>query len=184
MDALIQSFGLVLISEMGDKTQLLALILALRFKKPWTVMAGILVATIFNHGLASLAGGWVGSQISEQTLRIALAVIFFAFALWMLVPDKLEDDKLQASEQTNPFLATLVLFFLAEMGDKTQLATVALGAKFETPLTVTLGTTMGMLVADGIAVAFGEKLTAAVPMKVIRLISAISFAGFGLRIII
>lgn len=183
MEAIIQSFGLVLASEMGDKTQLLALILALRFKKPWTVMAGILLATVLNHGLATLLGGWLASHVSEEYLRAGLAVIFLAFALWILVPDKIdEDDQHTAAGASGAFWTTLVLFFIAEMGDKTQLATVALGAQFQMPIAVTIGTTLGMLAADGLAVAFGERLTAVIPMKVIRVISSALFAIFGLAI--
>ncbi len=185
MEALLQSFGLVLASEMGDKTQLLALVLALRFKKPLTVMAGILAATLLNHGLATMVGGWIGSQFSSQTLRIALAVIFFAFALWILVPDKLDDDENDEKHmRSSAFLTTLVLFFLAEMGDKTQLATLALGAKFQMPLAVTAGTTLGMLAADGLAVFFGERLTKVVPMKAIRIFSSVLFAVFGAGILL
>jgi putative Ca2+/H+ antiporter (TMEM165/GDT1 family) len=183
MDALLQSFGLVLASEMGDKTQLLALVLVLRFKKPLVIMLGILAATLLNHGLATLLGGWIGSMVSAQTLHIALAAIFFGFALWILIPDKLEDDAAPKSSQTNAFLTTLVLFFLAEMGDKTQLATLALGAKFQMPVAVTAGTTLGMLVADGLAVVFGESLLTVIPMKVIRIISSVLFAGFGAYIL-
>jgi len=185
MQAILQSFALVFASEMGDKTQLLALVLALRYKKPLVVMAGILVATLLNHGLASLAGGWIGIQFSEQTLRLALAIIFFGFALWILVPDKLDDEEEgKTRNQANAFLTTVVLFFLAEMGDKTQLATLALGATFQMPWAVTFGTTLGMLAADGLAVVFGERLTKVVPMKAIRIFSALLFAGFGLGILL
>lgn len=182
MEAIIQSFGLVLASEMGDKTQLLALILALRFKKPWTVMAGILVATVLNHGLATLLGGWLASHVPEEYLRAGLAVIFFAFALWILVPDKIDEDEQNMGGSSNAFWTTLVLFFIAEMGDKTQLATVALGAQFQMPIAVTIGTTLGMLAADGLAVVFGEKLTTLIPMTVIRIISSALFALFGMAV--
>lgn len=184
MEALLQSFGLVLASEMGDKTQLLALVLALRFKKPWVVMAGILVATLLNHGLATAVGGWLGSMVPENTLRIGLAVIFFAFAAWILVPDKIDDDEAEAKTGTSAFMTTTILFFLAEMGDKTQLATVALGAKFQMPIAVTAGTTLGMLAADGLAVVFGERLTKIVPMKTIRIVSCLLFALFGVGILL
>lgn len=184
MDALLQSFSLVLASEMGDKTQLLALILALRFKKPWVVMAGILVATLLNHGIATIIGGWIGSQFPENTLRIGLSVIFFAFAAWILVPDKIDDKDTPEKSGASAFWTTTVLFFLAEMGDKTQLATVALGAKFQTPIAVTIGTTLGMLVADGLAVVFGERLTKIIPMKAIRITSSLLFALFGVGILL
>lgn len=183
MEALFQSFALVFASEMGDKTQLLALVLTIRFKRPLAIMAGILVATLLNHGLATLIGGWIGSQFSEHSLRIALATIFFAFALWILVPDKIDDEAAKSHERANAFVATLILFFLAEMGDKTQLATLALGAKFQMPILVTAGTTLGMLAADGLAVVFGERLTKKIPMKAIRIFSALLFAAFGAAIL-
>lgn len=167
---------------MGDKTQLLALVLASRFKKPWTIMAGILVATLLNHALASWAGGWVSTLVQPQTLNWILAGIFFAFAGWILIPDK--DEELKQSSRYGAFITTTVAFFLAEMGDKTQLATVALGAQFAQPLLVTMGTTAGMLVADGIAVFFGEALTQKVSMKWIRLSAAFLFAAFGVVLLI
>ncbi len=181
MEAILHSFLLVVASEMGDKTQLLALVLTTRFKKPWTIMAGILVATLLNHGLASWAGGWVSTFVQPQYLRWILAFIFFAFAAWILIPDK--DEELSQNQKYGAFLTTVVTFFLAEMGDKTQLATIALGAKFAAPIAVTVGTTMGMLVADGLAVFFGEKLTEKIPMKWIRIFACGLFAVFGLLIL-
>lgn len=185
MSDLIQSFFLVFSSEMGDKTQLLALVLALRFKKATPIMLGILVATILNHGLATLVGTWVAQHIEASTLKWALAATFGAFAVWILIPDKMDDDeqdKISRSER-GAFLTTTVLFFLAEMGDKTQLATVALGAKIQDPIIVTLGTTLGMLGADGLAVFFGESLTKWIPMKQIRWISAGLFLVFGVALL-
>jgi putative Ca2+/H+ antiporter (TMEM165/GDT1 family) len=182
MDALLKSWLLVAASEMGDKTQLLALVLAVRFKRPWIIMAGILCATLLNHGLASWVGGYVSTLFSETTLKYTLAAIFGAFALWILVPDK--DEGGPANDRYGAFVTTLVTFFLAEMGDKTQLATVALGARYNAPFWVTVGTTMGMLTADGLAVAFGEKLTEKIPMNKIRVASAVLFAAFGLGIIL
>ncbi len=183
MEPFLQSFGLVLASEMGDKTQLLALVLALRFKKPLIVMLGILVATLLNHALATYLGTWLASHFSAQTLKISLAIIFLAFAVWILFPDKIDDNETSIDQKSkNAFFTTVVLFFLAEMGDKTQLATLALGAKFQSPILVTIGTTLGMLVADGLAVVFGEKLTKIIPMQAIRIFSSILFAAFGLAI--
>jgi putative Ca2+/H+ antiporter (TMEM165/GDT1 family) len=147
-------------------------------------MAGILVATLLNHGLATFAGTWIATQVSAETLRIGLAVIFFAFAAWILIPDKLEQDEDSKLGNYGAFFTTCILFFMAEMGDKTQLATVALAAKFQMPIAVTLGTTLGMLGADGLAVAFGERLTKIIPMKTIRIISSILFAAFGLAILL
>ncbi|MCX6116838.1 MAG: TMEM165/GDT1 family protein [Proteobacteria bacterium] len=185
MSELIQSFLLVVFSEMGDKTQLLALMLAVRFKKPLLVMLGILVATILNHGLATILGQWIGSIVSPENLRLGLALLFICFAIWILVPDKLDDDsQIKSYSKTNVFLATTILFFLAEMGDKTQLATIALGAKFNSPWLVTTGTTLGMLVADGLAVVFGETFLTKVPMKYVRYFSAILFAIFGVFVLL
>ncbi|AKT40327.1 TMEM165/GDT1 family protein [Chondromyces crocatus] len=182
MEALLQSFALVAVSEMGDKTQLLALVLALRYKRPWTIMAGILVATILNHGLASWVGGAVSARVPADVLRYALAAIFGAFAIWILIPDKDEDGP--QNDRFGPFLTTLVAFFLAEMGDKTQLATVALGARFQAPVLVTIGTTLGMLFADGLAVVFGERLTQRIPMKWVRIFAACLFALFGIGVLL
>lgn len=182
MEALLKSWLLVAASEMGDKTQLLALVLAVRYKRPWVIMAGILCATLLNHGLASWLGGYVSTWFSPMVLRYTLAVLFGAFALWILVPDK--DEGGPRNDRYGAFVTTLVTFFLAEMGDKTQLATVALGAKFASPVWVTIGTTLGMLLADGLAVVFGEKLTEKIPMAKIRMGSAVMFAIFGLGILL
>ena len=167
---------------MGDKTQLLALVLATRFKKPWTIMAGILVATILNHSLASWAGNWISVYVPGVMLSWILASIFFIFGLWILVPDK--DEGLNHHERYGAFLTTVVAFFLAEMGDKTQLATIALGARFQSPLEVTLGTTLGMLFSDGLVVFLGEKLTQKIPMIWIRRIACILFIAFGAAIVV
>lgn len=181
MEAALNSFLLVFASEMGDKTQLLALVLASRFKKPWTIMGGILAATLLNHALASWAGGWLSSFVSPQILAWILAGTFLAFAVWILIPDK--DEELKEAGRFGAFLTTLVAFFLAEMGDKTQLATVALGAKYASPLIVTAGTTAGMLASDGLAVFFGQKLTERISMKWVRRTASFLFAVFGLAIL-
>jgi Ca2+/H+ antiporter, TMEM165/GDT1 family len=181
LDAILNSFLLVVASEMGDKTQLLALVLATRFKKPWTIMAGILVATLLNHGLASWAGGWLSQQVSVEILKWILGGTFIAFAAWILIPDK--DEDLKEGAKWGAFITTTVAFFFAEMGDKTQLATVALGAKFANTLLVTIGTTLGMLVADGLAVFLGERLTHKIPMKWIRYFAALLFLIFGVLIL-
>jgi putative Ca2+/H+ antiporter (TMEM165/GDT1 family) len=182
MHVILQSFILVLASEMGDKTQLLALVLASRFRKPWTIMAGILVATVANHGLASWAGVYAASMIPPAVLKYGLAASFFAFAAWVLIPDK--DGELSEAGRMGAFVTTVVAFFLAEMGDKTQLATVALGATFGAPVAVTIGTTMGMLVADGVAVFFGERLTSVVPMRYVRRGACALFALFGIAVLV
>ena len=180
MDAIIQSFLLVFISEMGDKTQLLALVLAARFKKPLPIMMGILVATILNHALASYVGSFITNYISAEILKWILAATFVGFGSWMLIPDK--DDGFEDKHRWGPFLTTTVAFFFAEMGDKTQLATVALGAKFAAPILVTVGTTVGMLGADGLAVFLGHKFTDRVPMKLVHRIASGLFILFGLGI--
>lgn len=147
------SFLLVAVSEMGDKTQLLSFALAARFKSPWKVMAGIAVATLLNHGLASTLGQWVSRHASPGIMAVVLAASFIGFGLWTLKPDTLDDGG--SSGRFGPFITTTVLFFLAEMGDKTQLATVALAARYQSASLVTLGTTAGMLFTDGLAVFLG-----------------------------
>ncbi len=181
MEAIIKSFLLVFVSEMGDKTQLLALVLAARFRKPAPIMMGILVATILNHALASYVGTVISDYISAEILKWALAATFIGFGLWMLMPDK--DEGYEDKHGWGPFLTTTVAFFFAEMGDKTQLATVALGAKFAAPVMVAVGTTVGMLVADGLAVLFGHKFTEKVPMRMVHRIASALFILFGIGIL-
>lgn len=176
-----KSFLLVTATEMGDKTQLLALVLTSRFRKPWAIMAGILVATILNHGLAAWAGQWISQSIPSNILHWILALTFFGFAAWVLIPDK-DDEKLHDSS-AGAFVVTLISFFMAEMGDKTQLSTVALAARFGDIFWVTVGTTLGMLVADGLAVFFGERITNVVSMKWIRWATSALFVIFGILII-
>jgi putative Ca2+/H+ antiporter (TMEM165/GDT1 family) len=171
------SFLLVAASEMGDKTQLLAFSLAARFRRPWVVMAGILVATVANHALASTVGVMVAARVSPRILAAILAVTFVIFGVWTLRPDKL--DEADRPARFGPFLTTVVLFFLAEMGDKTQLATVALGARFHDAVSVTLGTTAGMLVSDGLAVAVGDRLASRVQGRWVRVVAATLFFAFG-----
>ncbi|MFP5520719.1 MAG: TMEM165/GDT1 family protein [Bdellovibrionia bacterium] len=182
MEALINSFLLVFVSEMGDKTQLLALVLAAKFKRPLPILAGILVATILNHALASYLGHYITQFLSPDILKWILAGTFVGFGLWMLIPDK--DDGFEGPTKWGPFLTTTVVFFLAEMGDKTQLATVALGAKYAAPFMVTLGTTLGMMGADGLAVLFGHRFTEKIPMKLVHKIASFIFIAFGIAIAI
>ncbi len=177
LQTIVTSFLLVAASEMGDKTQLLALTLAGRYRRPWVVMAGILVATLANHTLAAALGSWVSGHVPPRVMAALLAATFVGFGLWTLVPDTLEDDARPA--RFGPFLTTAVLFFLAEMADKTQLATVALAAEFRSVALVTAGTTLGMLASDGLAVFLGDRLAARVPMKVIRAVAAGFFFAFG-----
>lgn len=181
METLINSFLLVFVSEMGDKTQLLALVLAAKFKKPIPIMLGISVATLLNHALASYVGSFITHYISANILKWLLAATFVGFGLWMLIPDK--DEGFEETHKWGPFLTTTVAFFFAEMGDKTQLATVALGAKFAAPLLVTTGTTLGMLGADGLAVFFGSRFTEKISMALVHKIASALFILFGIAII-
>ncbi len=177
MEAILASFVLVAACEMGDKTQLLAFSLATRFRRPWTVMAGILTATLANHALASEVGSWVSGHVTERVMAAILAVTFVAFGIWTLMPDTLDDA--EGPGRFGPYVTTVVLFFLAEMGDKTQLATVALAARFRSVALVTTGTTLGMLASDGLAVFLGEKLASRLSMKWVRRGAAAIFFAFG-----
>ena len=179
MEALLVSTGVVALAEIGDKTQLLAFILAARFKKPWPVIAGILCATIVNHGLAGALGAWITSAVSPGILRWALGASFIGMAIWTLIPDKIEEEETQVARRLGVFGATVVTFFLAEMGDKTQIATVALAAHYANPLLVVIGTTLGMLLADVPAVFIGNKLANKIPMKLVHSIAAAIFAVLG-----
>ena len=179
MQAFLLSTGIVALAEMGDKTQLLALVLAARFKKPWPIVWGILVATVLNHAMAGALGAWVTTQISPQTLRYILGASFIAMAVWMLVPDKLDDAADSKKPRFGVFGTTVVLFFLAEMGDKTQIATVAMAAHFPDPVLVVVGTTLGMLIADVPAVFIGDRLSAKIPMRLVHGIAAALFAVLG-----
>jgi len=180
MESLLVSTGVVALAEIGDKTQLLAFILAARFKKPLPIVLGILVATVANHALAGAAGAWITATLDPSFLRWALGASFLAMAAWTLVPDKIEDDETHAVQRFGVFGATLVTFFLAEMGDKTQIATVALAAHYGEAVLVVIGTTMGMLIADVPAVFAGEKLATRIPMKLVHGIAAAIFAALGI----
>ncbi len=172
------SFSLVALSEMGDKTQLLAFSLAARFRKPWPILAGILAATLLNHGLASSLGWWISDHVPSDLMAAVVGVTFILFGLWALKPDRLEGD--ERPPRFGAFATSAFLFFLAEIGDKTQLATVALAARYQSVLFVTIGTTMGMLVSDGLAVFLGEKFSEKVQVNWLRWISAGLFFFFGL----
>ncbi|WP_374585845.1 TMEM165/GDT1 family protein [Pseudoduganella sp.] len=179
MESLFVSTGVVALAEIGDKTQLLAFLLAARFKKPLPIIAGILVATIFNHGLAGALGAWITAMLTPEVLRWVLGLSFLGMAAWTLVPDKIEDDETHIATRFGVFGATLVTFFLAEMGDKTQVATVAMAAHYPDPLMVVAGTTLGMLLADVPAVFAGDKLAAKIPLKLVHGIAAAMFAALG-----
>jgi Ca2+/H+ antiporter, TMEM165/GDT1 family len=180
MESLLVSTGVVALAEMGDKTQLLAFILAARFKKPVPIILGILVATVVNHGLAGALGAWITANLDPGWLRWILGLSFIAMAAWTLIPDEIEDDEAHAAQRLGVFGATLVTFFLAEMGDKTQIATVAMAAHYGTPLMVVIGTTAGMLIADVPAVFVGDKLAARIPMRLVHGVAATIFALLGI----
>lgn len=179
MEAFLISTGIVALAEMGDKTQLLSLLLAARFQKPWPIVLGILVATLANHGLAGAVGSWVTSVMGPDTLRWVLGMSFIAMALWMLIPDKLDDDEVKAAPRMGVFLTTVVAFFLAEMGDKTQIATVMLAAQYKAWFMVVAGTTLGMMMANAPVVWLGDAITKRVPLRLVHLISAGIFALLG-----
>ena len=180
MESLLVSTGVVALAEIGDKTQLLAFILAARFKKPVPIILGILVATLINHGLAGALGAWITSAVTPEILRWVLGVSFIGMAIWTMIPDKIEDEETKVAQKFGVFGATLVTFFLAEMGDKTQIATVAMAAHYAAPLMVVIGTTLGMLIADVPAVLVGDKLANKIPMKLVHSIAAAIFAILGI----
>jgi Ca2+/H+ antiporter, TMEM165/GDT1 family len=179
-DSLFISTGIVALAEMGDKTQLLAFLLAARFKKPLPIMLGIFVATIANHGLAGALGAWITTLLSAEVLRWILGLSFIAMALWTLIPDKIEDEESMLASRMGVFGATVMTFFLAEMGDKTQIATVALAAHFPNPYLVIAGTTLGMMLADVPAIFLGSKFAEKIPMRLVHGIAAALFALLGL----
>jgi putative Ca2+/H+ antiporter (TMEM165/GDT1 family) len=179
MEALFISTGVVALAEIGDKTQLLAFILAARFKKPVPIIAGSLCATLINHGLAGALGAWITSTVSPDILRWILGVSFLGMAVWTLIPDKIEEEETQIAHRLGVFGATFITFFLAEMGDKTQIATIAMAAHYASPVLVVIGTTLGMLIADVPAVFVGDKLAGRIPMKLVHGIAAALFALLG-----
>jgi putative Ca2+/H+ antiporter (TMEM165/GDT1 family) len=179
MEALLVSTGVVALAEIGDKTQLLAFILAARFKKPVPIILGILCATVVNHGLAGALGAWITAMVTPEILRWVLGASFIGMAIWTMIPDKIEEEETQVVRRFGVFGATLITFFLAEMGDKTQIATIAMAAHYATPLLVVIGTTLGMLIADVPAVFVGDKLASRIPMKLVHTIAAAIFALLG-----
>ncbi len=179
MESLLVSTGVVALAEIGDKTQLLAFILAARFKKPLPIILGILAATVVNHGLAGALGAWITATISPEVLRWVLGASFIGMAIWTMIPDEIEEEETRVAQRLGVFGATLVTFFLAEMGDKTQIATVAMAAHYAAPLLVVIGTTLGMLIADVPAVFVGDKLANKIPMKLVHSIAAAVFAVLG-----
>jgi putative Ca2+/H+ antiporter (TMEM165/GDT1 family) len=180
MEAFLISTGIVALAEMGDKTQLLSLVLAARFRKPWPIVLGILVATMANHGLAGAVGSWVTTVLGPDVLRWVLGVSFIAMAVWMLIPDKLDDEDTGSAPRMGVFLTTVVAFFLAEMGDKTQIATVMLAAQYQAWFAVVAGTTLGMMLANAPVVWLGDAITKRVSLRLVHLVSAVVFAVLGL----
>lgn len=180
IEPLFVSSGIVVLAEFGDKTQLLALMLAARFKRPWLIIAGILMATLINHGLAGALGAWLVSILGPNLLQRIIASSFILMAVWVLIPDRLDNRDDDSLQRFGVFTTTVVTFFLAEMGDKTQVATVALAAHYNEPLWVILGTTLGMLLADIPAVLLGKTLGNQLSFTWIRGIAACSFAVMGL----
>ncbi len=179
MEAFLVSTGIVALGEMGDKTQLLALLLAARFKRPVPIILGILVATLVNHALAGLVGSWLANALGPSTMRWIVGIGFIAMAGWVLVPDKADDAAISDVTRFGVFGTTLVAFFLAEMGDKTQIATAALAARFDALLPVVAGTTLGMLIADVPAVFLGDVVARKVPLRAVRAVAAVLFLALG-----
>jgi len=179
LEALLVSAGIVALAEMGDKTQLLALVLAARYRRPLPIILGIFFATLANHALAAWLGAWITNLTGREAMRWILGISFLAMATWSLVPDKLDGEEEAKSARLGAFGATLVAFFLVEMGDKTQVATVALAARYASIAAVVAGTTLGMLLANVPAVLLGERLLRRVPLKAVRLSAAAIFAVLG-----
>jgi len=184
LETLLVSTAVVALGEIGDKTQLLTLMLAVRFRKPWPIVAGILVATLANHTIAGVIGNWVRAVVPPGVLPWLLALSFFAVAAWVLKPDRLEQDNVGQSSRLGVFAVTMVAFFLAEMGDKTQIATVVLAARFDSLAAVVVGTTLGMMIVN-IPTAFAGHLAAdRVPLKSVRIVAAALFAALGVWVLI
>ena len=180
LEAFLVSTGIVALGEMGDKTQLLALLLAARFRKPLPIILGILVATLANHAAAGWLGGWIAAQMGPQLLRWVIGGSFLAMAAWMMIPDRLDDEEIAGGAQRFGIFGTTVLaFFLAEMGDKTQIATVALAARYPDLLAVVAGTTLGMMVANVPAVFLGDRIGSKLSMTLVHGVAAAIFAVLG-----
>ena len=184
MDAILTSTAVVALAEIGDKTQLLAIILATRFKRPIPIILGILVATLANHFLAALVGVEAAALLQGQWVRYAVAISFIAMAGWTLIPDKFDEDEEARPSKYGAFLSTVIAFFFVEMGDKTQIATVALGAQFHNVLAVMTGSTLGMMIANVPAVFLGNELIKRVPLATVRVAAALLFLAIGLWLLL
>ena len=184
MEAFLVSTGIVALAEIGDKTQLLTLLLASRFRKPWPIVTGIFIATLANHAIAGAVGAWVAREVGEAAMRWILGVSFLAMAAWMLVPDKLDGDAGASKKLGGVLATTTLLFFVVEIGDKTQIATVALAARFESLAAVVMGTTLGMMLANAPVAFFGDALARRVPVRTMHVIAAAVFAALGIGVLI
>lgn len=180
LESLLVSTGIVALAEIGDKTQLLALVLAARFRKPWPIVAGIIVATLLNHFIAGVVGNWVAGFFTPAMLHAILAIAFLVVAAWTLIPDKLDEDEASRVRYRGAFITTLITFFIAEMGDKTQIATVMLAAQYDYLLMVVAGTTLGMLIANVPVVLAGNFAADRLPLTLIHRLAAAAFALLGL----
>jgi putative Ca2+/H+ antiporter (TMEM165/GDT1 family) len=183
MEAFLISTGVVALAEIGDKTQLLALVLAAKYRRPVPIILGILVATLLNHAAAGVVGAWLAAWLGEELLRWILGLSFIAMAFWMLVPDKLDDEETKPA-RFGVFLSTLIAFFGVEIGDKTQIATVALAAKYSSLIAVVGGTTLGMMLANVPAVLLGEVAAKKLPMRLVHGVAAAIFAVLGLLVLL
>ncbi len=180
MDILISSFSLVALAEIGDKTQLLSILLAARFKNFWPIFFGVLIATIVNHAGSAYVGKVISEYVTGNTLNYITSAIFIVLGFWLLIPDKMDEDVTRKDDGV--FITSLITFFLAEMGDKTQFATITLGAEYSNTWLVIIGTTIGMMFANTPAILFGEKILKVIPLKKFRIIASLFFIGFGIYI--
>jgi len=183
LEAFLVSTGIVALAEIGDKTQLLAFVLAARYRRPWTIIAAILIATLVNHGLAGALGAWITTTVDHDVLRWALGLSFLAIAAWTLIPDKLDENDTPKTS-FGVFGTTLIAFFLAEMGDKTQIATVALAAHYGAFIAVVTGTTAGMMLANVPAVLLGDRIAHLIPLRLVHGIAATLFVILGVLVIL
>ena len=184
MEAFLFSTGFVALAEIGDKTQLLALLLAARFKRPIPIIAGIFVATVLNHALAGSLGSWLTALVPADIMRWVLGGSFLAMAVWLLIPDSIDDEDTRLQDKLGVFGATVIAFFLAEMGDKTQIATVALAARYQELTAVVAGTTLGMMLANVPVVFLGERITRLVPLHWVHRICAVIFVGLAVAAVL
>jgi putative Ca2+/H+ antiporter (TMEM165/GDT1 family) len=180
LHVLMVSTGVVALAEIGDKTQLLAFVLAARFRRPLPIVMGILAATLLNHALAGALGSWITTTVAPDVMRWILGLGFLAMAVWTLIPDSIDENDTRVAQRLGVFGATFIAFFVAEMGDKTQIATVALAAHYQAPVAVVIGTTLGMLIANVPAVIIGDKLAGRIPMRLVHGVAAAIFALLGI----